>query len=86
MSNQLVEIIDAVAREKMVIERYGGDVFLKIYRNDGKLLHVFGIQMKRNDPRIFKKIEELFDSLKDYVLERPGDFYGNSELAEKKSW
>ena len=82
MSSKL-EIIDAVARERMIIERFGGDVFFIIKDNTGKILHSFGMEMKRNDKDTFLKIEELFNKVKEYLKERPGDFYGNNELVEK---
>ena len=74
----MTEIIDAVAREKLTVVRFGGDVFLEIRDKDGKLLFSFGMEMIRNDQNTFLHIEQLFKDLKKYIKERRNDFNGTS--------
>lgn len=75
----MTEIIDCVAKEKLVIRRYGGDVLLEIRDTKGKLLYIFGIEMKSNNQTNFEKIEKGFEEIKKHIKERPEVFYASGE-------
>ena len=63
-----VEIIDCVAKSKMIVQKYGRDCMIKIVDMNGKVLFYFVMEMKRYEK--FKEIEQLFVRLKKLIVER----------------
>jgi len=75
-----MEIIDCVAKEKMLIQRYGGDILLEFFDKKGRKIYTFGMEMKRNSPDIYKKIEERIDEIKGFLKERPEVYYNEESI------
>ena len=67
----LVEITDCTAKYKMLIHRYGGDVWIQIIDKDGNIKYDFLLEMKNNSDSMWNNIEKSFEEIKRYTKERP---------------
>jgi len=70
MSDETVEIVDCVAREKLVVERYGGDVVLRFFDYMGRQVYVFVVEMRRNDPRVYRRLVEALRLFRGNLVQR----------------